>query len=62
MTLFHYIACLYNDQEPLLKDLNQCVDYRKIELFINSKGLHCYFERYDGNFEKAVTNANSSID
>lgn len=43
--------------------MNQCVEYRKtIEFFIKTKGLHDYFERYGGSLEKAVTNANRSMD
>ena len=47
----------------MLKDLNLCVEYRKtIEFFIKTKGLHGYFERYGGSLEKAVVNANRSMD
>lgn len=47
----------------MLKDLNQCVEYRKtIEFFIKTKGLHGYFERNGGSLEKAMTNANRSMD
>ena len=60
---FRYTSRPYNDQEPLLKDLNQCVEYRKtIEFFIKAKGLHSYFERNGGSLEKAITNANRSMD
>ena len=60
---FRYTSRPYDEQEPLLKDLNQCVEYRKtIEFFIKCKGLHGYFERNGGNLEKAVTNANRSMD
>ena len=46
----------------MLKDLNQCVVYRKtIEFFIKTKGLHGYFERNGGSLEKAVANANRSM-
>ena len=35
---FRYTSRPYDSQEPLLKDLNQCVEYRKtIEFFIKSK-------------------------
>lgn len=52
-----------NEQEPLLKDLNQCVEYRKtIEFFIKTKGLHSYFERNGGSLERAMINANLSMD
>lgn len=48
---------------PLLKDLNQCVEYRKtIEFFIKTKGIHGYFEQNGGSFEKAIANANRSMD
>ena len=58
-----YISRPYNEQETLLKDLNQCVEYRKtIEFFIKTKGLHGYFERNGGSLEKAVANANRSMD
>lgn len=47
----------------MLKDLNQCVEYRKtIEFFIKTKGLHGYFERNGGSLEKAMVNANRSVD
>lgn len=47
----------------MLKDLNQCVEYRKtIEFFIKTKGLHGYFERNGGSLEKAVINAKRSMD
>lgn len=60
---FRYTSRPYDDQEPLLKDLNQYVEYRKtIEFFIKTKGLHSYFERNGGSLEKAVDNANRSID
>lgn len=37
---FRYTSRPYNDQEPLLKNLNQCVEYRKtIEFFIKTKGF-----------------------
>ena len=60
---FRYTSRPYNDQEPLLKDLNQCVEYRKtIEFFIKTKGLHSYFERNGGSHEKAMANANRSME
>ena len=46
---FHYTSRPYDEQEPLLKDLNQYVEYRKtIDFFIKTKGLHGYFERKMG--------------
>ena len=60
---FRYTSRPYDEQEPLLKDLNQCVEYRKtIEFFIKTKGLHGYFERNGGSLEKAVVNANRSME
>ena len=60
---FRYTSRPYDDQEPLLKDLNQCVEYRKTaEFFIKTKGLHGYFERNGGSLEKAIDNANRSMD
>ena len=60
---FRYTSRPYDEQEPLLKDLNQCVEYRKtIDFFIKTKGLHGYFERNGGYLEKAVSNANRSMD
>jgi predicted ATPase len=39
------------------------VEYRKtIEFFIKTKGLHGYFERNGGSLEKAMVNANRSVD
>ena len=41
----------------------QCVEYRKtIEFFIKTKGLHNYFEHNGGSLEKAMANANRSMD
>lgn len=52
-----------DERESLLKDLNQCVEYRKtIEFFIKTKGLHGYFERNGGSLEKGIANANRSMD
>lgn len=60
---FRYTSRPYDDQEPLLKDLNQYVEYRKtIEFFIKTKGLHSYFERNGGSLEKAIANADRSMD
>ena len=60
---FRYTSRPYDTQEPLLRDLNQCVEYRKaIDFFIKTKGLHNYFERNGGSLEKAVANAKRSMD
>ena len=60
---FRYTSRLYDEQEPLLKDLNLCVEYRKtIEFFIKTKGLNGYFERNGGCLNKAMANANQSMD
>ena len=60
---FRYTSRPYEDQESLLKDLNQCVAYQKtIEFFIKSKGLHNYFERNGGSLATATANANHSMD
>ena len=60
---FRYTSRPYDEQELLLKDLNQCVEYRKTtEFFMKTKGLHGYFERNGGSIAKAVVNANRSID
>ena len=48
---FRYTSRPYDEQEPLLKALNQC-----------AKGLHGYFERNGGSLEMAVDNANRSMD
>lgn len=59
---FRYTSRPYETQEPLFKDLNQCVEYRKTtEFFIKTKGLHGYFERNGGSLEKAMDNANRSM-
>ena len=59
---FRYTSRPYEDQESLLKDLNQCVEYRKtMDFFIKSKGLHSYFERNGGKLEKAMVNAKRSM-
>lgn len=60
---FRYTSRMYNEQAPLLKDLNQCVKYKKtIDFFIKCKGLHSYFERNGGSLESAVSNAIRSIE
>ncbi len=47
----------------MIKDLNQCVVYRKsIEFFIKSKGLHSYFERNGGSLVSATANDDHSMD
>lgn len=47
---FRYTSRPYESQEPLLKDLNRCVEYRKtIDFFTKSKGLHSYFEQNGGS-------------
>lgn len=60
---FRYTSRPYETQEPLLKDLNKSIAYQKTtDFFIKSKGLHNYFERNGGSLEKAVANANRSMD
>lgn len=60
---FRYTSRPYENQEALLKDLNQCVEYKKtIDFFIKKKGLHSYFERNGGSLEVAIANANRSMD
>lgn len=60
---FRYTSRLDETQEPLLKDLNQCIAYQKTaDFFIKTKGLHGYFERNGGSLEKAVANANRSME
>lgn len=60
---FRYTSRPYADQEALIKDLNRDVTYQKTtDFFIKSKGLHSYFERNGGCIEKAITNANCSMD
>ena len=36
--------------------------YCEVEFFIKTKGLHGYFERNGGSLEKAIANANGSMD
>ena len=60
---FRYTSRPYENQESLLKDLNQCVAYQKtIDFFIKSKGLHSYFERNGGSLATAISNADHSMD
>lgn len=60
---FRYTSRPYDTQDPLLCDLNKCVEYRKaIDFFIKTKGLHSYFERNGGSLEKAIANANRSME
>lgn len=60
---FRYTSRPYENQESLLKDLNQRVEYKKtIDFFIKTKGLHGYFERNGGSLETAISNANRSLE
>lgn len=53
---------MYVEQESLLKDLNQCCNYRKkIDFFIKCRGLHPYFEKNGGSLSVAIDNSNHSI-
>ena len=53
---------MYAEQEPLLRDLNQCCDYcKKIDFFIKCRGLHPYFEKKGGSLSVAIDNSNRSI-
>lgn len=55
---FLYTSRAFSDQNSLLKDLNQNVEYRKTEeFFIKCKGLHSYFERNGGSLTSAIKNA-----
>ena len=59
---FRYTSRPYENQESLLKDLNQSVEYQKtIDFFMKSKGLHSYFERSGGSLQTATANANRSM-
>ena len=57
---FRYTSRPYENQEQLLKDLNQCVEYRKTNEFFR-KGLHSYFERNNGSLAEAIANAERSM-
>ena len=60
---FRYTSRMYNDQDSMLRDLNQCIEYKKtIEFFTKCKGLHSYFERYGGSLELAITHAGRSLE
>ena len=59
---FKYTSRMYTDQNLLLKDLNQCCEYRKsIDFFIRCKGLHSYFEKNGGSLDNAIANAEQSM-
>ena len=59
---FRYTSRPYDNQESLLKDLTQWVEYTKTtDFFIKCKGLHGYFERNGGSLNIAVANANRSM-
>lgn len=60
---FRYTSRLYTNQESLIRDLNECMEYRKtIDFFKKCKGLHPYFEKNGGSLDKAITNACHSMD
>ena len=59
---FKYTSRMYTDQNLLLKDLNQCCEYRKsIDFFVRCKGLHSYFEKNGGGLDNAIANAEQSM-
>ena len=59
---FRYTSKMYAEQEPLLRDLNQCCDYRKkIDFFIKCRGLHSYFVKKGGSLSVAIDNSNRSV-
>lgn len=59
---FHYTSRPYQDQEALIRELNQYVRYeKKREFFKKCKGLHTYFEKNGGSLDTAVANAEHSI-
>lgn len=59
---FGYTSRSYENQDSLIKDLNKYVKYEKtIDFFLNSKGLHSYFELQGGSLEKAIANAETSM-
>ena len=63
LSYFRYTSRPYDTQDPLLCDLNKCVEYRKaIDLCIETKGVDSYIERNGGSLEKAIANANSSME
>ena len=57
---FRYTSRPYNNQNQLLNDLNQKVEYRKTKEFF-SKGLHSYFELNGGRLVDAIANAERSM-
>lgn len=60
---FRYTSRAYDRQETLLSDLKKHVEYKKAsDFFIKAKGLHNYLERNGGSLEKAVDNADRSIE
>jgi hypothetical protein len=59
---FRYTSHEYSDQDALLKDLKECVEYRKKEdFFKRCGGLHAYFERNNGSLKSAIENAEKSM-
>lgn len=59
---FRYTTRPYQDQDSLLKDLNNSVKYEKtIDFFKRCRGLHGYFERNGGRLVNAIANAEQSM-
>ena len=59
---FTYTSRHYANQDALLKDLNKYVEYEKtVDFFKKSKGLHTYFEKHGGSLDKAIANAERSM-
>lgn len=59
---FAYTSRSYNDQNSLLKDLNNYCEYVKTEDFFKKcKGLHSYFEKHGGKLAQAIKNSNRSL-
>lgn len=60
---YRYTSRPFDDQDALLKDLNQNVSYEKThEFFTKCKGLHSYFEREGGTLQNAIQHANRSLE
>lgn len=59
---FAYTSRSYNEQDSLLKDLNNYCEYIKTEDFFKKcKGLHSYFEKHGGKLKQAIGNSNQTL-
>ncbi|MDE5800979.1 MAG: RloB family protein [Paramuribaculum sp.] len=59
---FKYTTQYFDNQDALLKELNnQCTYNKSTDFFCKCKGLHSYFEKNGGRLDLAIDNADRSL-